>query len=177
MSFSKFMAWHAAKEFELVEGTPIRRREHGALASLVSGRAAFAVAEHSEATRAGHLFASGAPYRCFGHPDTVLRPGITFVRRGRFPGERIPEGAIEFPADLAILPVFPSTRAGALEARCAQLLAHGFGELWVLFPDSRTVHVRRPGEPAQILDESATLTGRGPLAGFACTVRELFPPI
>ncbi len=54
-------------------------------------------------------------------------------------------------------------------------MRHGFGEVWVVYPNTRTVHVHRKGQPILSLDAEQTLTGRDALQGFSASVAGLFP--
>jgi hypothetical protein len=47
--------------------------------------------------------------------------------------------------------------------------------MWVLYPESRTVHVMRPGEPVVILGAGDTLSGADVIEGFSVQVTSLFP--
>ena len=57
-------------------------------------------------------------------------------------------------------------------------LRHGFGEVSVAYPETRSAYVYRKGAPVLALEAGDTLTGRGALEGFACPVASLFtaPP-
>lgn len=54
-------------------------------------------------------------------------------------------------------------------------MRHGFGEVWVVFPNTRVVQVRRPGQPIVRVGPGQTLVGQGPLEGFECPVDRFFP--
>lgn len=175
LSFDEFLALPDARGYELVDGVLTERKPMGALSSRVGGRVISLLDVFCRQTGAGHVFASDAVYRCFGSPRTGRRPDASYIRTGRLPGEQVPGGDLQIPADLVVEVVSPNDLAYDVEAKAEQYLTYGFGELWVAFPNTRTVHVRRPGEPGVILSEADTLTGQGALAGFSCPVRELFP--
>ena len=151
------------------------RRPTDALASHLGARAIARLGLFCHQTKAGHLFGSNTVYRCFGNSRTGRKDDVSFIRKGRLPGARIPEGAIDIPADLIIEVVSPTDNAYDVETKAKLYLGNDFPELWVIFPNTRTVHVRRSGEPEVLLDTRATLKGRGALTGFECAVRNLFP--
>jgi Uma2 family endonuclease len=125
-------------------------------------------------TKAGHVFGSQTTYRCFPNPRTGRRGDVSFIGTGRLPGEKTPAGAIDIPADVIVEVVSPTDLAYDVEAKGNLYLSNGFGELWVVFPNVRTVHVRRPDGSGVIVGNDDTLEGTGPLAGFSCPVREFF---
>src|SRR4051812_12045280 len=89
-------------EFELIDGELTERKPMGALSDYVAMRLAMLLGLFCERTKAGYVFGAETTYRCFGNPRTGRRGDLSFVRRGRFPGEQIPEGAIDIPADLIV---------------------------------------------------------------------------
>ncbi len=128
-----------------------------------------------EERNAGYVFGASSTYRCFADPNTGRRPDVSFIRRGRLPGEHIPEGAIEIPADLAVEVVSPNDLAYEVEEKVALYLRYGFAEVWVVYPNTRTLHVHRKSEPILSLDAEQTLSGRDALAGFSLSVATIFP--
>ena len=125
---------------------------------------------------AGYVFGAETTYRCFGHPHTGRRGDVSFVRAGRFPNEQIPEGVIDIPADLIVEVISPNDTAYAVEAKVVLYLRNGSNEVWLVYPNTRTVYVYRRGEPVRVLDDQQTLRGEGPLEGFETPVARIFPP-
>jgi Uma2 family endonuclease len=177
LSIDEFMAMPDSVGFELVEGVLTERKLMGALADHVAGRIVHFLNALVLARGLGHVFTSETTYRCFGHPNTGRRPDASFIRTGRLPGEQIPEGYIDLAPDLAVEVVSPDDLAYEIEEKVRLYLEAGIREVWVVYPNTRTVHVNRPGEPSLTLGASDTLTGRGPLEGFSCPVADLFPPV
>ena len=97
------------------------------------------------------------------------------MRSRRFPNERVPDGYINIPADLAVEVVSPNDLANEVEEKVRLYLDHGFEEVWVVYSTTRTVYVYRKGQPILSFGPADTLTGRGPLEGFSCPVVNLFP--
>jgi Uma2 family endonuclease len=48
--------------------------------------------------------------------------------------------------------------------------------IWVVYPDTRTVHVNRLDGSVAVLREADELSGEEVLPGFTCRIAELFPP-
>jgi Uma2 family endonuclease len=123
----------------------------------------------------GSVFGSRTGYDCFPRrPSRVLVPDVSFVSAGRMPGDRSPPGHIEYPPDLAVEVVDPVERAGEIEEKVADYRTIGVRLMWIVYPDTRTVLVRRPDRTCTELDEAGTLSGEDVLPGFACPVADLF---
>lgn len=128
--------------------------------------------------RVGYVFDAETTYRCFGHPNTGRRADVSFVAAGRLPGERIPEGYIGIPADVAVEVISPRNTAYEVEEKVALYLNHGFGEVWVVYPNTRNtraMRIHRKSQPILSLEGNARVEGRGPLAGFSFDLQEIFP--
>ena len=176
MSIDEFMAMPDSVGYELVEGVLRERRIMGALADHVAATVVFFLNAFVRSRRLGHVFGD-TTYRCFGHPNTGRRPDVSFVRTGRLPGEQIPEGYIDLAPDLAVEVVSPNDLAYEIEEKVRLYLEAAIGEVWVVYPNTRTVHVHRMGQPSLMFGPLDTLIGRGPLEGFSCPVADLFPPV
>lgn len=176
MSIDEFMAMPDSHGHELIEGVLTERILMGARADSVAARIVIHLGTFVLQRNLGHVFVSETTYRCFAHPNTGRRADVSFIRNGRLPGEQIPDGYVPIPADLAVEVVSPNDLAYEVEEKVRLYLRHGFGEVWVVYPNTRTVHVHRQGEPPVHLDAEQTLVGRGPLEGFSCPVANLFPP-
>ena len=176
LTIDEFMALPDSIGLELVEGVPVERKLMGGLSDYVAMQVAYELIAFCRRTGAGHIFGSETTYRCFGHPNTGRRGDVSFVRRGRFPNEQIPEGVIDIPADLMVEVISPNDTAYDVEAKVGLYLRNGFGEVWLVYPNTGTVHIYRRGEPIRVLDDQQTLRGQGPLDGFESPVSRFFPP-
>ena len=176
MSIDDFVALPDSIAHELVAGLLTERKLAGALCDHVATRVVTRIGNFAERHARGYVFTSQTVYRCFGHEATGRRADASFVARGRLPGERIPEGTIDIPADVAVEVISPNDLAAEVEEKVKLYLRHGFGEVWIAHPETRSVYVHRKGAPVLALEAGDTLTGRGALEGFACPVASLFPP-
>jgi Uma2 family endonuclease len=176
MSIEQFLALPESNGYELVEGRLVERKTMGALSDYVAQQISRRLGNFCEERGAGHVFGSETTYRSFGHPDTGRRGDVSFIARGRLPGEAIPEIYIEIPADVVVEVLSPNDLAYEVEEKVELYLGHGFGEVWVVYPNTQTMHVHRRGEATVKLGSADVLKGRGPLAGFECPVNQFFPP-
>lgn len=176
LTAEEFEQMTETKGAELIDGE-LREKQVGGESSYVNnefGRAIGAfVREHS----LGWVFDSECGYQCFPtHPRTVRKPDVSFVRRGRFPNERLPRGHVRIPPDLAVEVVSPGDTWYEVEEKVAEYLAVEVPLVWVVNPDCRTVHVYRPDGTVTRLRDTDVLTGGPVLPGFQVRVAELLPP-
>jgi Uma2 family endonuclease len=105
------------KAYELVDGRLVERNM-GAESSAVAGdllpRLGLFCQEHD----LGHFWPADNGYQCFAHaPGRVRRPDVSFIRRGRLPGDVSPKGWVKIPPDLAVEVVSPGDSAEKLEEK------------------------------------------------------------
>lgn len=107
-------------------------------------------------------------------PDTVRGPDVAFVRQERLGPGGPPRGFFEGAPDLAVEVVSPDDSAADMEVRVQDYLAAGAAQVWLIYPDSRTVHMYMHGGVSRWYGEGETLPGGDILPGFSAPVRELF---
>src|SRR5205807_2989929 len=112
---------------------------------------------------------------CFPHrPRLVRKPDVSFVRRGRFPGDRPPIGHAHIAPDLAVEVVSPNDLAEEIEEKVQDYLMAGVPLVWVCYPGIRTIHVFRVDRTTARLTDAQELDGETVLPGFRCRVGDLF---
>jgi Uma2 family endonuclease len=162
--------------YELVGGKLVERNM-GLESSWVGGRLHSRLDRHCEEHEAGWALPADNGYQCFPHePGLVRRPDVSFIRRGRLPGEALPQGWGKIPPDLAVEVVSPNDSADALEEKLDDYQKVGVPLVWVVYLKSRTVMVYRSDGSVSRLRESDELSGEEIIPGFHCPVREVFPP-
>jgi len=109
-------------------------------------------------------------------PDTLRGPDVYFIRHERLPGGRLPERWIEVPPDLAVEVFSPTDRWRDIWDQIHEYFALGVNGVWVTDPRKGTLHVMKPDDGPQILDETQTLESPDVLAGFSCPLDSLLPP-
>jgi Uma2 family endonuclease len=176
LSVEEFVALPDSIGYELIEGVLTERKPMGALSDYVATQFSRHLGNFAADRAAGHVFGAETTYHCFAHEATGRRADASFIGRGRLPGERIPEGTLDIPADVVIEVISPNDLATEVEEKVKLYLRHGFGEVWVVYPETRSMYVHRKGAPVLALEAGDTLTGRGALEGFACPVSQFFPP-
>lgn len=161
---------------ELLDGHLVEKKmgaESGWIAALLLGRLLrFQDARH------GWVFGPDVGYQCFdATPERVRKPDVSFIRRGRLPGNRIPRGHIPIVPDLAVEVVSPNDSYYEVSRKVSEYLDAGVPLIWVINPDERQVEIREGRGLVTVLGEDDLLTGGSILPGFECLVRDLFQPI
>ena len=106
-------------------------------------------------------------------PDTVLGPDIAFIRGDRI--STIPDGYVELVPDLAVEVISPSQFKPEAIRKASLWLHHGAREVWLIYPKTRTIDIRRPTGENQQLRDGDVLTGGDIIPGFQIPVSEIFP--
>jgi Uma2 family endonuclease len=105
----------------------------------------------------------------------LRRPDVAFLSWERLP-DGVPTGNITTPPDLAVEVTSPGDKANEVETKVQEYFAAGVRLVWVIYPQTRTVLVRRRDGTALTLAPEAELSGEDVLPGFAVKVNDLFPP-
>jgi Uma2 family endonuclease len=162
--------------YELVDG---RLVEHnmGYLSSWIAGTIHALLWTFCRAQNLGWVAPPGAGFQCFpGARNLVRRPDVSFIRRGRLPDERLPEGHVRIAPDLAVEVVSPNDTYYEVEGKVRDYLTAGVPLVWVVNPQTRTVRIHRANGSLADVRESEELTGEDVVPGYRCRVGEFFPP-
>ena len=89
----------------------------------------------------------------------VRRPDVSFVKRGRLPGDVSPDGWIKIPPDLAVEVVSPNDVVEELEAKLEDYQKAGIPLVWVIYPKRRKARVFRLDGTEVVLSEDDELSG------------------
>jgi Uma2 family endonuclease len=161
------------EHYELVDGKLVERGG-GCLTGWIGGRISCLIGKHGDGI--GWVIGSGAGYQCFADLMKVRRPNISFIRRGRLPGEVLPEGHCSIAPDLSVIVLSSDDKANVVEERLADYLQAAVPLVWVFYPRTRSVHVYRAKGHSERLTEEHLLRGEEVIPGFSCMVSECFPP-
>lgn len=161
--------------YEIIEGE-LQERIMSSLSSRIASTLAVLLGIWSRSGHPGHLMGSDGGYRIFPWaPSDVRMPDVSFIgahRVAKFPAR----GWLDIPPDLAVEVVSPTDSASTVQLKAHDYIRAGVPLVWVVFPESRTVEVRRTGSSTiQVLGEGDVLSGDDVLPGFSVAVTELFP--
>jgi Uma2 family endonuclease len=162
--------------YELIDGVP-REVNMGGESSFVNNEFGSVIRDFVRANGLGFTFDSSCTFQCFPrNPGSVRKPDVSFVRRGRFPNDRIPRGHVRIPPDLAVEVVSPNDEWYEVERKLEDYLSAGVPLIWVVNPDVRTVHVYQSDGTVRRLRDADELTGEPVLPGFRVRLADLLPP-
>jgi Uma2 family endonuclease len=160
--------------FELINGQLVERNM-GAEASVVAAKAIRLVGNHAGSHRLGKVFATDCGYQIFAdEPGKVRFPDGSFIARGRLPDDKVPKGHVRIAPDLSLDVVPPNDVAEDVETKRIAFMKAGTKLLWVIYPETRTVHVFRLEGVVSVLGPEDVLTGEDVRPGFSCRVADLF---
>jgi Uma2 family endonuclease len=165
-----------SKSYELVRGQLVERNM-GIESSWISSRLLVRLGRFCEDQDIGWVLPPDSGFQCFPHdPRMVRKVDVSFVRKGRFPGDVLPKGWARIAPDLAIEVISPNDRAEELEEKLIDYRKADVPLAWVIYPKSRSVMVyRRDGSISRLLEDDE-LSGEDVVPGFRCKIREILPP-
>ena len=115
-------------------------------------------------------------FQCFPHARGMVRkPDVSFVKKGRLPGDVSPDGWVKIPPDLAVEVVSPNDSIEEFEEKLEDYQKAGVPLVWVIYPKRRKARVFRLDGPAVELMENDELSGEDVIPGFRCPLREILP--
>ena len=162
--------------YELVDGRLVERGM-GTVSSWIGGELYGRVRDFCKQHRLGWAFPADASYQCFpDEPERVRKPDVSFIRFGRLPGEKLPEGHTRIAPDFAVEVVSPNDLASELDRKVKEYLGAGVRLVWVIYPETRSARIHRANGSVAEARESDELSGEDVVPGFRCTIRELLPP-
>jgi len=167
--------WLAAQDgalYELEAGEVITmsptRRKHG----KIQRRLIRVLEQYLNRSPVGDYYVSDTGFVLCAEPPTVLVPDLAFVQTAR--DVETADGYLNGAPDLAIEVVSPTDSAAHLMRKVRQYLQHGGQTVWVVYPETREVHVFEASGATRVVSEGQTLEAPGVLPGFAVEVRRLF---
>ena len=91
-------------------------------------------------------------------------------QQAKTPGLRFPVFAPDFLIEVRS----PHDRLRTLHEKMEEYLANGVQLAWLIDPPKRTVTIYRPGKPPEAIENPASVTGEGPVAGFVLDLSRVF---
>lgn len=160
--------------FELLDGELVERKI-GAKSSYVATNLLVLLGYFIRSNKLGLVFQADCGYQIFAEDANRVRfADASFIRYGRLPEERPPQGHCRLAPDLLIEAVSPHDTAYEVEEKIAQWLGAGVQLVWVLYPETRRVQVHRADGSVTKLPPQGQLLGEDVVPGFQCQVAEVF---
>lgn len=176
LTVEEFMARPDTRDYDLIDGQLVERNV-GTRSGYIGGRIITALTNFNDHTNLGWPLPSEVVYQCFGSGHTGRRMDASFVRRGRLPGERIPDGHMTIPPDLAVEVVSPNDLAYEVDDKVALYLKAGVRLIWIVYPESRSIQIfQHPNGIGTRFRHDQEISGEPVIPGFKAPVASFFPP-
>ncbi|MBM4255788.1 MAG: Uma2 family endonuclease [Deltaproteobacteria bacterium] len=103
-------------------------------------------------------------------------PDVSWIRKERLAtlSEEEQEGVLPLCPDFVLELRSPTDRLADLQEKMQEYIANGARLGWLIDPYEKRVHLYRPGQLVEVLDDPAVLNGDPILPGFVLSVRELW---
>ncbi len=159
---------------ELVDGQ-LLEREVGQKSDAIAASLLYFLAHFVRTNSLGLVNGAQGSYQVFpDDPNKVRIPDVSFTRRDRVPPGGPAEGHGRIAPDLVIEVTSPNDSYAMVQAKVNDYLSAGVPLIWVLEPETKTIHVYRANHTSSLLFPGDTLDGEGVLPGFRCEVAALF---
>jgi len=155
---------------ELVDGR-VRGLPGGARHSRTCIAFATLLAQWVDPQDLGYVSGSNTGFRLPG--GNVRVPDLSFVRKGRFPDERLPDGFSDLPPDLAVEVLSPDDRSRDVLDKVGEYLQAGVQLVWVIDPKRCTAAVYRSSTDVRQLGPDDSLDGEDVVPGFRCRLADV----
>ena len=107
------------------------------------------------------------------NPEILRGPDVAYVRKERL--QEVPDdGWAEMGPDLVVEIVSSSDTARQMDRKVHQYLAAGTRAVWLVYPDTESVHVFEAHGVARIVERDGVLGSAVALPGFEIRVSEIF---
>ena len=162
---------HLDEHYALVKGCVIEEGMCGALHGLTTSNILFNVGSFVRENDLGRVLPS-VGFILETDPDTVRGPDVSFVVKDRV--QRVGQAYIPGPPDLAIEVVNFNETVPETEVKVRDYLRTGTRRVWVVYPASRTVAIRRLNGVTATYNGDDVITDEELLPGFSLLLSEIF---
>jgi len=162
------------KRYELKKGKLLMMTPSGALHGDVAMALGVLMRVYASQKKLGKVLAAETGFKIHSDPDTVRAPDVAFVAQERIPPTGIPRGYWELAPDLVVEVVSPNDSAADVQDKIEEWLNAGVRRVWVVYPDTQTIHIYRSLKDVNVLKPGDRLDGEDVLPGFSCAVEEIF---
>jgi Uma2 family endonuclease len=162
------------KGYELIDGKP-QERLMSITANMVTGQLFGYLWNFNQTQPAGWLTGAETSFRLWpDRPNLIRKPDVSFIAFAKHTGPELPEGHSTIVPDLVAEIVSPNDKAGYLETKVEHYRQAGVRLIWVLYPATQTILVRRLNQTTTEIPRTGTLTGEDVLPGFSVLASKLF---
>ncbi len=158
--------------YELDDDGRLVERNLGMLSAVIAAQIACELS--AQTGRAGYVLGGGAGLQIFPQrPRRIARADVVYISRTRL--HRLEEAHLEVAPELVAEVLTPWDFSEHIEAKVRAYLSAGVVRVWIVYPEARCVHVRRPDGSGTILGENDEISGEEAAPGFSAPVSSFFP--
>ena len=163
--------------FDTVDGLLVEKRM-GTKSGNLGGRIYLRLGGHVDAHRLGFVHPPDVAYQFPGLANGRPRfADVSFVAKGRYPDDELPDGWTEFAPDFVVEVVSPHDNANGVDLKVQEWLASGVRLVWVVYPATKHVLVRRADGTTIDVPMGGTLSCEDVVPGFTLAVADIFAGI
>ena len=159
---------------ELIRGVFCPKMSANQQHAQIAAKLAYLLGTVVYPNRMGKIMTSDLGVRLSANPDTVREPDVAYISAEREPPDAVVTGYSLVMPNLVAEIVSPNDSPQAVYDKASMWLLNDVQAVWVIWPDTQTIEVHRPGETLLTLSASDTLSGGDALPGFSVPVREIF---
>ena len=168
--FEDFIRQHPNRLYELIHGEIVEKvptQEHGVIAARITARLTVFVEDNELG-----FVAVEARHRPFDDDYNDRLPDVSFTAGVDKPV--VKKGAVPSMPDLAVEIKSPDDTYRQMRETADFYLANGCKTVWLVFPERKTIEIRRLNQAPVTLKADDTLTGHDTLPGFSMAVHSIF---
>ncbi|MAS37715.1 MAG: hypothetical protein CL610_27210 [Anaerolineaceae bacterium] len=162
------------RHYELVAGEVIELSPPGIEHAQVENLTAYLLTAFNKQARLGRVLTGEAGFYTRSDETTVRAADVAFISYQRLPAEQTNPGYGRVAPELVVEVVSPHDRADKIEEKVQEWLDFGVLLVWVIYPQTRRIHVFQSGQPVLILRAGETISADPALPGFCAPVIEFF---
>lgn len=160
------------KHFELINGELIPMAPTKLRHGRAAGRIASYIGHHVLTNKLGEIYIAEAGYQL--PSGDVLAPDVSFISKSRLPKDTDAPGFEQIAPDLVVEIYSDSNTRIEMQQKADLFFAAGTRQMWVVYPNSRTVYFYTAPDKVVILRGDALIEGGDVLPGFTLRVADIF---
>jgi Uma2 family endonuclease len=159
--------------YELIDGVLVEKAM-GIEESLLAGILVHILWDYVEIRKLGYVFPADGAVRLF--PKLVRIPDVSFIRRDRLPGGKMPRGKklLYLAPDLAVEVLSESNRSEEMKRKLRDYFLAGISVVWFIQPKTQTAEIYTAPDKKKRIGKDQALEAKGILPGFVLPLKELF---
>ncbi len=169
------MELEVPKGYEFVDGQ-LEELEVSYLSSYVAGRICRFLGQYVDLAKVGWVSPEGTSFQCFpDDPDKVRRADTAFHRRGRLKrAQANSEGHCSVVPDIVVEVISPNDKPYKVERKRREWLKAGAQLVWLVYPDSETLHAFYADGSSKVFENGDTPTAAPVLPEFTLSLATVF---